>query len=69
MRVIEDLLTTYQHIIDETKIIGGGGGIFDVAVDGELLYSKHDTGRHANPGEVLDLFRTAYGDGVAEYGT
>ncbi|CAB4587014.1 unannotated protein [freshwater metagenome] len=31
--------------------------MFDVEVDGELLYSKEATGRHANDGEVLALFR------------
>jgi hypothetical protein len=28
-----------------------------VEVDGVVLYSKHQTGRHAEPGEVLRLFR------------
>jgi len=29
----------------ETSLIGGGGGVFDVVVDGTLVYSKHETGR------------------------
>ncbi len=28
----------------EVKLIGGSGGIFDVHVDGILIYSKHATG-------------------------
>ena len=43
--------------------------MFDVTVDGQLLYSKHDTGRHANKGEIVDLFAAAYADGAAVYGT
>jgi predicted Rdx family selenoprotein len=66
---ISDLLSTYQHVISETRLLHGTNGIFDVAVDGEMLYSKFDMGRHANPGEVLDLFRERYGVGVAGYGT
>ena len=29
---------------EETFIIEGAGGIFDVNVDGKLVYSKHKTG-------------------------
>ena len=39
----------------DTKLIEGSGGVFDVTVDGELVYSKHQTGRFPNPGEVLEL--------------
>jgi selenoprotein W-related protein len=31
------------------------GGAFEVTVDGTLLFSKKALGRHAAPGEVLDL--------------
>ena len=37
----------------EAELVGGGGGIFDVTVDGKLVYSKHETGRFPDPGEVL----------------
>ena len=69
MSAITDLLSTYQHVIAETRLLHGSKGIFDVVVDGEMLYSKFDTGRHANPGEVLGLFREKYGVGVPEYGS
>ena len=69
MSAINDLLSSYQHVISETRLLHGSSGIFDVAVDGEMLYSKFDMGRHANPGEVLNLFREKYGDGVPEDGT
>jgi selenoprotein W-related protein len=64
-----DLLSNYQHVIDELRFVTGAKGIFDVTVDGELLYSKHDTGRHARPGEVLELFEQRYADGVSRFGT
>jgi hypothetical protein len=34
-----------------------------VSVDGKPLYSKLSTGRHAEPGEVVGLFRKKYGGG------
>lgn len=38
--------------------IPGDGGVFDVDVDGNLVYSKHQTGRHIRDNdEVIDLIR------------
>ncbi len=42
-------------------IIPSRGGVFEVELDGTLLYSKLDTGRHAQPGEVLAAFRANVG--------
>jgi selT/selW/selH-like putative selenoprotein len=41
----------------ESDLIRGGGGIFDVTVDGRLVFSKHRTGRFPEPGEVEGLIR------------
>jgi len=57
----------YQHVIDELTLVTGSKGVFDVEVDGALLYSKKQTGRHAEPGEVLRLFREQIVPGVAVY--
>lgn len=67
MRTVEDLLRTYQHVIEELTVVTGTKGVFDVEVDGELIYSKHQTGRHAEPGEVLELFRARLGPDVQPY--
>ncbi len=32
----------------------GGGGVFDVIVDGKLLFSKHTEGRFPQESEILD---------------
>lgn len=68
MSAASDLLSTYQHVISELRLITGEKGIFDVTVDGELVYSKHETGRHAETGEVLEIFRSIVGPDVPEYG-
>jgi predicted Rdx family selenoprotein len=62
-----DLLHDYQHVIADLTLVTGSKGIFDVIVDGEVLYSKKTTGRHAEPGEVLELFRDQYAKGVEVY--
>ncbi len=67
MGAARDLIHDYQHIIDELSLITGSKGVFDVAVDGRTLYSKHETGRHAEPHEVLTLFRERYATDVTPY--
>jgi selenoprotein W-related protein len=41
----------------ETKLIPSSGGVFDVTVDGTKVFSKKAVGRHAQPGEVVELIR------------
>jgi len=38
-------------------LVAGGNGIFDVRVDGVLLFSKYETHRFPEPGEVTALLR------------
>jgi len=53
---VEDLLRNHQQVIEDVRLIPGGNGVFDVTVDDELIYSKHETGRHINSGEIIELF-------------
>ncbi len=39
----------------EVKLIEASGGLFEVTVDGNLVFSKQALGRHAEDGEVLRL--------------
>ena len=47
-----------QHpdIVSDIELIESAGGAFEIKVDGELIYSKLETGRHADPPEILGLF-------------
>jgi selenoprotein W-related protein len=36
----------------ESRLIKGRGGVFEVKLDGELLFSKRLTGRFPEPGEI-----------------
>lgn len=67
MRAARDLLSNYQHVIERLTLTTGSNGVFDVTVDGDLIYSKDQTGRHDEPGEVLDLFEKIARD-VPRYG-
>jgi selT/selW/selH-like putative selenoprotein len=35
--------------------VESSGGVFEVTVDGRLVFSKKALGRHAGPGEILRL--------------
>lgn len=39
----------------DVSLIPSSGGVFEVMVDGKLIFSKNKLGRHAEPGEVLQL--------------
>ena len=68
MGAARDLLTNYQHVIEDLTLTTGGDSVFDVRVDGELVFSKHELGRLAEDGEVLDLFADLMGSDVPRYG-
>ncbi len=41
----------------EVELVESGGGAFEVTVDGRRVYSKKETGRHADPDEVVEEIR------------
>ena len=61
MSAAHDLIKNHQHDIESLTLITGRKGIFDVVVDGDVIYSKHEEGRHAEPGEVLDRYNAKFG--------
>jgi selenoprotein W-related protein len=52
---VVELLASYEDKIESLKLIPSGGGRFEVTVNGKLVYSKAETGRHAEPGEISGL--------------
>lgn len=48
-------------MIESIDLVPGDKGVYDVAIDGEVIFSKHDVGRHAEPGEVRALFEAHVG--------
>ena len=41
----------------KAELIEGRGGVFDVVVDGKLVYSKQKTGRFPEHEEIFDLIK------------
>jgi selenoprotein W-related protein len=50
-----ELLNHIEPEIESISLIPSDGSRFEVSVNNTLLYSKLQTGRHANTGEVLEL--------------
>lgn len=52
-----ELLKAYEPEMESIKLIPSDGGRFEVTVNGNLVYSKLQTHRHAEPGEVAGIIR------------
>jgi selenoprotein W-related protein len=59
---MDELLKNYEHVIEAITLVPSEGGRFEVTVNGQLLYSKLATHRHAEPGEVLGLVKNIVGE-------
>lgn len=67
LAVAEDLVRDYQHLIDRLELIMGSKGTFDVTVDGEVIFSKADTKRFPQDGEIAKLFADTVGREIEKY--
>ena len=45
----------------DIRLVASSGGLFEVKVDGDLIFSKKALRRHAEPGEVVKLIRARGG--------
>jgi selenoprotein W-related protein len=50
-----DLLKQFEYMVETLSLVPSDGGRFEVSVNGQLVYSKLQTKRHAEPGEVMGL--------------
>ena len=48
-----------EYYVASWRLVPSSGGVFDVVVNGELVFSKKAVGRHAEPGEVQAAIRAA----------
>jgi len=53
--LVDDLLKQFEHVIESVELIPSDGGKFEVSVNGQLVYSKLQTKRHAELGEIVGL--------------
>jgi selenoprotein W-related protein len=52
-----ELLDEFEAEIEALTLVPSDGGKFEISVNDDLLYSKLQTHRHAEPGEVVGLVR------------
>ncbi len=57
MSLANELLKEFEYKIQGLMLIPSDGGRFEVSVNDRLVYSKLQTHRHAEPGEVVGLVR------------
>jgi selenoprotein W-related protein len=50
-----ELLKQFEHMIESLTLVPSDGGRFEVTVNGKLIFSKLETRRHVQPGEVVGL--------------
>jgi selenoprotein W-related protein len=50
-----ELLEKFEEQIEAVTLLPSDGGVYEITVNGRLVYSKKTTGRHAEPGEVARL--------------
>ena len=51
----------FEEAWPTVEIVPGTDGIFDVHVDGELVFTKSMLGRYPDPDDVLPLLRARLG--------
>lgn len=59
MRAMEALLEAFEPEITAVTLVPSRGGVFEVVADGDLVFSKKATGRHAEIAELLAAVRGA----------
>jgi selenoprotein W-related protein len=52
-----ELLKEFEPEIESFTLVPSDGGRFELSVNGELVYSKLQSLRHAEPGEIARLIR------------
>lgn len=55
--VAQELLTTFENELGEVALVPGTGGIFEVKVDGEVIFSREKEGRFPESKELKQLVR------------
>ena len=55
------MLEEWERVVGALEVVPGRGGIFDVHVDGDLVFTKSMLGRYPKPDDVVPLLRERLG--------
>ncbi len=53
----QELLFTFEDMLGECSLVPTDKGIFNVLLDGELIYSKQDSGKFPESNKLKQLIR------------
>lgn len=56
--MVSKLLEEFEHKIDDITLIPSRGGVFEVVANDDLIYSKKETGEHAEYEDVAGPLRS-----------
>jgi selenoprotein W-related protein len=56
-----ELLNRFESEIESITLVPSDGGRYEITVNDKLVYSKLQTGRHAEQGEVVGLVQKFIG--------
>lgn len=54
-------MSTFAEWTDELKLIPGSGGVFEVSVNGNQIYSKKATGKFPEPNDLKEAIQKFLG--------
>jgi len=55
--LVAELLNQFEPEIESITLVPSDGGRFEFSINGNLVFSKLETHRHAEPGEIADSVR------------
>jgi selenoprotein W-related protein len=53
----QELLTTFESDIGRVSLVPGSGGIFEIRLNGEIIFSRKEAGRFPEAKEIKQLVR------------
>lgn len=57
----QEVLAAHEGDIAGLTLVPGRGGVFEVRIDGELVFSQKEAGRFPEPREIKDALRARLG--------
>ena len=61
MSLADEVLSRWAPIMSRVELQSGTSGRFEVSLDGESVFSKATSGRHALAGEIVGLMEAKLG--------
>jgi len=55
LKAAKALIKNFQHDLESLTLVTGSKGVFDVHVNGDLLFSKSETNKFPEDGELVKL--------------